>query len=163
MITISTTTILTSYAIIHLTISSAYTNPLNCRHHLQSFLKASTSSQQERSTLSSYQNQFKPPNNKRNLKWEQRRKELEEYRSVHGNSNVPQTYKPNPGLGRWVRRQRVDYAKIASQIKPTTNIEDAEYPTNIWDECNELTKYRIQRLMDLDLSLISRVIFGTRD
>lgn len=54
--------------------------------------------------------------------WEARYEELAEYKRLHGNCNVPQGYKPNVPLGRWVMKQRVQYHKLQrgqkSQIKP---------------------------------------------
>jgi NAD-dependent oxidoreductase involved in siderophore biosynthesis len=41
--------------------------------------------------------------------WEERYQQLCEYKSVHGNSNVPQTYPENPALGRWINKQRHFY------------------------------------------------------
>ena len=38
--------------------------------------------------------------------WEQKFKELEEYKEEHGDCNVPQRYPDNPPLGRWVNNQR---------------------------------------------------------
>ena len=38
--------------------------------------------------------------------WKVRFKQLEEYKRVHGNCNVPQRYQPNPQLGTWVNNQR---------------------------------------------------------
>jgi hypothetical protein len=38
--------------------------------------------------------------------WNQRYRELQEFHSVHGHCNVPRGYAENPGLGRWVNRQR---------------------------------------------------------
>ena len=86
---------------------------------------------------------YQPSNNKRNLKWEQRYDELKEYKSIKGNSNVPQSYQENPGLGRWVRRQRVDYANIVSRSL-SQSIADA-----CLDGCDDLTRYRIRKLVDV--------------
>ena len=37
--------------------------------------------------------------------WEARFQELVEYKQVHGSCNVPNRYKANPQLGRWVDKQ----------------------------------------------------------
>ena len=44
--------------------------------------------------------------------WDSRYEELVEYKRLHGNCNVPQGYKPNVPLGRWVMKQRVQYHKL---------------------------------------------------
>lgn len=41
-----------------------------------------------------------------NAKWSQRYLELVQYYKIHGNSLVPNYYAENPGLARWVKRQR---------------------------------------------------------
>jgi len=51
-------------------------------------------------------------NNRAESLWHQRFKELQEYKLVMGNCNVPQTYLPNRPLGKWVRRQRYEFTKI---------------------------------------------------
>ncbi len=38
--------------------------------------------------------------------WEQRFKELEQFKNQHGHCNVPARYPPNPGLGSWVHNVR---------------------------------------------------------
>jgi len=41
--------------------------------------------------------------------WESRFQQLVEYRNLHGNCIVPQGYKDNRQLGRWVMKQRTQY------------------------------------------------------
>lgn len=41
--------------------------------------------------------------------WHERLKQLTEYKTKHGNCNVPVQYEANPQLGRWVNKQRIEY------------------------------------------------------
>lgn len=41
--------------------------------------------------------------------WEQRFQELMEYKAIHGDCKVPQHYKDNKALGKWVAKQREQY------------------------------------------------------
>eukprot|EP00584_Thalassiosira_punctigera_P001429 CAMPEP_0172530332 /NCGR_PEP_ID=MMETSP1067-20121228/4097_1 /TAXON_ID=265564 ORGANISM="Thalassiosira punctigera, Strain Tpunct2005C2" /NCGR_SAMPLE_ID=MMETSP1067 /ASSEMBLY_ACC=CAM_ASM_000444 /LENGTH=504 /DNA_ID=CAMNT_0013314517 /DNA_START=150 /DNA_END=1664 /DNA_ORIENTATION=- len=41
--------------------------------------------------------------------WENRYKELKKYMAEHGHCNVPQKYTVIPGLGQWVKNQRIRY------------------------------------------------------
>ena len=41
--------------------------------------------------------------------WNQRLKELKEYKEKHGNCNVPRRYQDNKSLGEWVSTQRKHY------------------------------------------------------
>ena len=86
---------------------------------------------------SSYQSA--PPQNKRNLQWEQRYEELKRYKIENGNTHVPQSYKSNAQLGRWVRRQRLQYGTTVKE-------KDA------FEQCDDLTMYRIQKLIDVGFS-----------
>jgi ribosomal protein L19E len=74
---------------------------------------------------------YQPPPNKRNLRWEENFRRLDEYCSIHGNSDIPQKYSENPALGMWVRRQRVAFKNI---------------DMNRLETCNDLTRHRIERL-----------------
>jgi len=38
--------------------------------------------------------------------WEERLKELKQYKNLFGNTNVPSKYEPNPQLAIWIKRQR---------------------------------------------------------
>ena len=62
--------------------------------------------------------------------WEERRKELEEYRKLHNDCNVPSNY-VNRQLAIWIKRQRRQY-KFLCNGQPST-----------------MTQYRIQRLEEL--------------
>ena len=42
----------------------------------------------------------------RQIQWETRYRELEEFYRQHGHGRVPMRYEANPALGRWVSRQR---------------------------------------------------------
>ena len=61
-------------------------------------------------------------------KWNERLKELKQYQQVNGNCKVPQNYKANPVLGKWVDRQRSVYNKTikgklsSDQIKQLNGI-----------------------------------------
>ena len=43
------------------------------------------------------------------IPWEERLKQLGEYKTIHGNCRVPQRYKENPSLGHWVNKQRTSF------------------------------------------------------
>ena len=60
--------------------------------------------------------------------WHQRFKDLQEYKQIKGDCNVPQTYEPNKPLGKWVRRQRYEFMKMLD------------------GESSTLTKHRIEAL-----------------
>ena len=48
---------------------------------------------------------------RKNVGWNERYRELIEYREEHGDVNVPQHYKLNKSLGPWVDKQRQKYRK----------------------------------------------------
>mmetsp|Transcript_19236 Transcript_19236/g.39210 ORF Transcript_19236/g.39210 Transcript_19236/m.39210 type:complete len:106 (-) Transcript_19236:256-573(-) len=50
--------------------------------------------------------------------WMERFLELKEFKEHHGNCNVPQKYKANPSLGRWVDNQKTQHKKLY-EGKPT--------------------------------------------
>eukprot|EP00804_Cyclotella_cryptica_P002435 CCRYP_004125-RA/>CCRYP_004125-RA protein AED:0.08 eAED:0.08 QI:185/1/1/1/0.8/0.66/6/581/324 len=50
--------------------------------------------------------------------WMERFLELKDYKEQHGNCNVPQKYKANPSLGRWVDNQKTQHKKLYDG-KPT--------------------------------------------
>ena len=110
------------------------------------------SSEPSHSHSHAHAHRYQPSNNKRNLKWEQRYEELKQYKSMHGNVNVPQTYKDNLGLGRWVRRQRVECAKIVhlmnvNNANANANANPCDYDYEYGYECDDLTRYRIEKLL----------------
>lgn len=51
--------------------------------------------------------------------WYDRLRELHEYRTLHGNTNVPQKYLPNQKLGVWVNKQRME-KKCYDDGKPSS-------------------------------------------
>ena len=54
------------------------------------------------------------PPNKLHKRWQEKFHELQEYKDTHGDTLVPQNYELNPALGRWVRRQRLEYSKLVN-------------------------------------------------
>lgn len=44
--------------------------------------------------------------------WGSRLRDLEAYHRVHGHTNVPKNYPPNPPLGYWVNEQRFQYKRL---------------------------------------------------
>ena len=46
------------------------------------------------------------------LKFTYSQKQLEEYKTEHGDCNVPTKYKHNTALGRWVSTQRSEFKKF---------------------------------------------------
>lgn len=48
---------------------------------------------------------------KSNVGWDEMFKQLKEYKEQNGHCRVPQRYKANPQLGRWVNNQRYLYKK----------------------------------------------------
>lgn len=87
-------------------------------------------------------------------KWNARLKEILNYREKHGDCLVPHTYKPNPQLARWVKRQRRQY-KLKLDGKPSTMTNDRLEILNeinfVWDsheaawqeKLNDLNRFRI--------------------
>jgi len=51
--------------------------------------------------------------------WEERLKELKQFKSIFGNTNVPSKYEANPQLAVWIKRQRRQY-KFLTEDKPST-------------------------------------------
>ena len=49
--------------------------------------------------------------------WDERFQELKQYRREHGDCLVPQKYKKNPKLGRWVENQRSAYHRYLKEIQ----------------------------------------------
>ena len=45
-------------------------------------------------------------------RWENMFAKLEKYRQQHGDCLVPQHYKEDPSLGKWVSKQRRNYSKL---------------------------------------------------
>jgi len=70
--------------------------------------------------------------------WEERLKELKQYKNLFGNTNVPSKYEPNPQLAIWIKRQRRQY-KFLTEGKPST-----------------MTPYRVGKLREIDFSWSGR-------
>lgn len=70
--------------------------------------------------------------------WEERLKELKQYKNLFGNTNVPSKYEPNPQLAIWIKRQRRQY-KFLTEGKSST-----------------MTPYRVGKLMEIDFSWSGR-------
>ncbi len=51
-------------------------------------------------------------------RWEQRFKELQEFKDTFGHCNVPARYTANERLGQWVRYQRREKAQVACEPPP---------------------------------------------
>jgi Helicase associated domain len=50
--------------------------------------------------------------------WDERYRQLSEFRQVHGHAMVPKRYKANPSLGNWVSKQRQHYHNYLTGTKP---------------------------------------------
>ena len=49
---------------------------------------------------------MKPTPTYYDILWNQRFQELKDYKKIHGDCNVPRSYKSNPSLGEWINHQR---------------------------------------------------------
>ncbi|GFH61992.1 hypothetical protein CTEN210_18468 [Chaetoceros tenuissimus] len=58
--------------------------------------------------------------------WQERYKQLKEYKAENGHCNVPQRYEPNKALGTWVRRQRQEYRKMSEGAHSSMTDEQVE-------------------------------------
>jgi len=65
--------------------------------------------------------------------WEERLKELVEYKNEHGHTLVPARYKDNPKLGKWVDKQRVQYKYKLKQRGEASQLNDERV-----DKLNEM-------------------------
>ena len=70
--------------------------------------------------------------------WEERLKELKQYKNLFGNTNVPSKYESNPQLAIWIKRQRRQY-KFLTEGKPST-----------------MTSYRVGKLTEINFSWSGR-------
>lgn len=70
--------------------------------------------------------------------WEERLKELKQYKSIFGNTNVPSKYEANPQLAIWIKRQRRQY-KFLMEGKPST-----------------MTPYRVEKLREINFTWSGR-------
>lgn len=86
--------------------------------------------------------------------WDRKFNELLEYKHQHGHCDVPQTYPPNPSLGLWVNKQRMEHKNRDDRNVSTLTDERLERLQSIgfrwakrrgqvrWDEkYNELLEY----------------------
>jgi hypothetical protein len=83
--------------------------------------------------------------------WEDRLSELAEYRTLHGNCNVPYNYSDNTKLGTWVSTQRKNYRfhleeKISSMT--LSRIEILESLGFKWDSYSAAWKDRLSELAE---------------
>ncbi|CAJ1945914.1 unnamed protein product [Cylindrotheca closterium] len=85
--------------------------------------------------------------------WDQQFLELLKFKETHGHCHVPHTYKENPALARWAKRQRYQYKrklehKQSSMSDPRQQkLEDVGFiwdlQTMVWQErFNELVEYK---------------------
>ncbi|CAJ1955993.1 unnamed protein product [Cylindrotheca closterium] len=87
--------------------------------------------------------------------WEQRLEDLLSFREKEGHCSVPHSYRENPALARWVKRQRYQY-KLRAERKTSTMtssrvkiLEDIGFVWDshlaVWEErLSDLRKYRAQ-------------------
>eukprot|EP00984_Skeletonema_dohrnii_P010540 scaffold4110_cov77-Skeletonema_dohrnii-CCMP3373.AAC.5 len=85
--------------------------------------------------------------------WEERLKELVEYKNEHGDTLVPARYKDNPKLGKWVDKQRVQYQYKLKQRGEASQLNDErEYKLNeigfVWDPYEAAWGETFQQLME---------------
>ena len=81
------------------------------------------------------------------IPWEERLKQLGEYKTIHGNCRVPQKYQENPSLGHWVSRQRHNFKsdKLSDErIADLTAIGfEWEVPCSWNDRLQQLEEYKV--------------------
>ncbi|CAJ1929332.1 unnamed protein product [Cylindrotheca closterium] len=86
--------------------------------------------------------------------WQEQFQGLLEFKANHGHCCVPNTYEPNPTLGRWVKRQRYQYKLRESGLQSTlvaSRVQALEDVGFVWDShaalweerLNELKQYRL--------------------
>lgn len=66
-----------------------------------------------------------------NKAWFDRFEELKKYKEDHGDCLVPQKYPPNPSLGTWVNKQRMEYKLLMDKNKSSMTEERLEALKNI--------------------------------
>ena len=64
--------------------------------------------------------------------WDERFKQLKEYKEKHGHCLVPEGYKANPQLGNWVKNQRVAYRKQSGRKITEEQIKSLEDIGFVW-------------------------------
>ena len=98
------------------------------RRHQQSALNSTatisaTIHPLEASVQQPYKEKKKKNKHNKLVPWEERRKQLENYKNTVGDTNVPQHYKKNKQLGTWVDRQRSQY-KLLKQGKSSSTMTE---------------------------------------
>jgi hypothetical protein len=83
--------------------------------------------------------------------WTEKFEELCEFRKVNGHAAVPHTYKENPSLARWVKRQRYQY-KLKNEGKQSTmtdeRVDALEKIGFVWDSHGAAWHERLSELRD---------------
>ena len=84
----------------------------------------------------------------RELWWNDKYRELQEYLAHHGHVLVPQRYEANPELARWVRRQRELYAARMGTLQQRKPLESTHnsYQTTVANSAEIMTDERIAKL-----------------
>ncbi|KAL7543811.1 hypothetical protein ACHAXR_013127 [Thalassiosira sp. AJA248-18] len=85
------------------------------------------------------------------IQWLERLEELKLYKTNHGDTLVPKHYSPQPLLGRWVDKQRLDYRRYMDKKK----IEEEWGDEDILDE---EVKQKVERLKQLPTGMTERRI-----
>ena len=63
--------------------------------------------------------------------WDERLRQLKNFKAKHGHCNVPQKYEPNRALGHWVSKQRCQYTLMVEGAKSPMTEERVEKLDNI--------------------------------
>eukprot|EP00547_Thalassionema_nitzschioides_P005884 CAMPEP_0194199266 /NCGR_PEP_ID=MMETSP0156-20130528/350_1 /TAXON_ID=33649 /ORGANISM="Thalassionema nitzschioides, Strain L26-B" /LENGTH=354 /DNA_ID=CAMNT_0038924139 /DNA_START=54 /DNA_END=1118 /DNA_ORIENTATION=+ len=83
-------------------------------------------------------------------KWQERFQQLVEFESKHKHCLIPQTYPENPGLARWVKRQRCQYTLFQQNKKTSITegrikmLEDIGF---VWDSHDATWQERFEMLL----------------
>ena len=81
-------------------------------------------------------------------RWWKRFGELEVYKQVHGDCNVPRVYRQNPQLGPWVNNQRLAYKQNKMSVERIDALESIGFEwsmhkdTSWWKRFGELEVYK---------------------
>jgi hypothetical protein len=84
-------------------------------------------------------------------KWQMRYKELIHYKRIKGDCLVPHSYKSNPQLGRWVKRQRRQYKLLRDGAKSTMTPERIQLLEDlgfVWDSHEATFQERLEELVE---------------
>jgi superfamily II DNA or RNA helicase len=79
--------------------------------------------------------------------WDVNFGKLVKFKEEHGHSRVPQFYKPNTALGRWLHRQRQNYVNGTLSIERTSSLNSLDVDwdplSSRWDSLfNDLSSYK---------------------